>query len=160
MDTCWTQNSRWGGENKFRSLVPPLVRYWGKCPPNLGGGPKDICRTTAAKLAEVVLFGGQMSSKFIVQMSSYHCRHRQNWTNVLQTLPPMANVLQPFIVQMSSYHCRHCQNWADVLQTLPPKQMSSNYYQPLLPELVKCKIWSPMMALPIFSHYYLGRPVH
>ena len=101
-----------------------------------------------------------MSSKFIAQMSSYHCRHRQNWTNVLQTLPPMANVLQPFIVQMSSYHCRHCQNWADVLQTLPPKQMSSNYYQPLLPELVKCKIWSPMMALPIFSHYYLGRPVH
>ena len=29
-----------------------------------------------------------------LQMSSYHCRHHQNWTNVLQTLPPKANVLQ------------------------------------------------------------------
>ena len=49
-------------------------------------------------------FGGQMSSKFIAQMSSKNYRR---W-------------------QMSSYHCRHCRNWADVLQTLPPKQMSSN----------------------------------
>ena len=33
----------------FRSLVPPLVKYRGKCPPNLEGGTKDNCRTTAAK---------------------------------------------------------------------------------------------------------------
>ena len=110
MDTCCTQNIRWGGENKFRSLVPPLVRYWGKCPPNLGGGPKDICWTTAAKLAEVVLFGGQMSSKFIVQLSS-KC--------------PPTTAATAKTGQMSSNHYRR-------------RQMSSNPYQPLPPELVKC----------------------
>ena len=89
--------------------------------------------TTTAKFGGSV--GGQMPSKFIVQMSSYHYRHRQNWTNVLQTLPPKANVLQPLpsttarISQMSSYHCRQVTDLPRiVLQPLPPKgQLSSNH---------------------------------
>ena len=59
----------------------------------------------------------------VLQMSSHHCRHRQNWTNVLQTLPPKAYVLQLLptttarISQMSYNHCRQI------------GQMSSNHYR-------------------------------
>ena len=46
-----------------------------------------------------------MSSKFIVQMSSYHCRHRQNWTNVLQIQPPSLVIQQPINLHNLAKNC-------------------------------------------------------
>ena len=57
----------WSQLSKFGNIWshPAKIYYTPKCPPN-----QDV--------------GGQMSSKFIVVMSSYLCNHCQNWTNVLQ----------------------------------------------------------------------------
>ena len=59
-------------------------------------------------LYTLVMWG---ESKFIVQLSSYHYRHGQNLTNILQTLLPKANVLkhyQPLLIRHTISKCSVC----------------------------------------------------